>query len=299
MPSSHQIHSLFESKLSRIFDYRCSGERERQEEWPAAHEVILPRYGTYVREDTFGKLVADPNQILFSNKNQPYDISHPIKREDRSTVILLRSATLLDIASRFDPSVVDRPHKPFPCAGITTTSQLQLSQYWLLNLGRRAPSLEPMAIEEFLLALLGEILAQVFTIESDNATRTLPGTKRAHNDLIHRVQLVLEARFHERLLLDEIAAAVYSSPYHLSRVFKHKTGLTIHQYQQRLRLLHAAERMVENPEEVLDRIALDIGFANHSHFTSAFGKIFNLSPSDFRRSVGSRRLRQMSKILKV
>lgn len=299
LPSSHQIHSLFESNLIRIFDYRCSGERERQEEWPAAHEVILPRYGTYVREDTFGKLVADPNQILFSNKNQPYDINHPVKREDRSTVILLKSATLLEIASSFDPSVVERPHKPFPRAGITKTSRLHLAQYWLLNLGRRAPCLEPVAIEEFLLALLGEILAQVFTTGSAGFTRGLPGTERAHNDLVQRVQLVLDARFHERLLLDEIAAAAYSSPYHLSRVFKHKTGITIHQYQQRLRLLHAAERMSEDPEEGLDRIALDLGFANHSHFTTVFAKMFRLSPSDFRRSVSGRRLRQMSKILKV
>lgn len=299
MPASHQVRTLFKSNLLWILDYRCSGQREPQEEWPAAHEIILPRFGTYVRRDAFGQIVADPNQILFSNRNQPYEISHPIKREDRSTVILLRPDALLEIARNFDASVFDRPHAPFPRAGITTGSRLHLSHYWLLRVGRQDSFNEPLAVEEAVLTLLGEILARVFTTEPARSTRKLSGTLRKHLDVVRRVKLVLDERFSEKLLLDEIASAVYSSPYHISRVFKRQTGLTIHLYQQRLRLLHAAERMIENSAENLDRIALDLGFANHSHFTTAFGKTFNLSPSDFRRSVTSRQIRQMSKILKV
>lgn len=299
MPSSHQIRTLFKSNLLRVVDYRCSGQRERQEEWPAEHEIILPRSGTYVRKDALGKVIADPNQILLSNKDQPYDISHPVKGEDRSTVILLGTRTLLEIASEFDRSVGERPDKPFPRTCITTNSRWHLSQFWLLNVRRQAAFPNPMAVEEFVLTLVGEILASVFATNAACSTSRSTDTERAHRDLVHSVKLVLAARFRDRLLLDEIAAAVYCSPYHLSRVFKRKTGLTIHQYQQRLRLLHAAERIVENSEEDFDRIALDLGFASHSHFTTQFGKSFNLSPSDFRRSVNSRQLRRMSKILKV
>jgi AraC family transcriptional regulator len=299
LQNSHQIGTLFSSNLVKVFDYRCSGQRERQEEWPAAHEIILPRSGVYVRNDIFGESVADPNQILFSNKDLPYEITHPVRGEDHSTVILLRTAALLEIASSFDPSVMDRPHKPFQRTAIPAKSRSHLGQYWFLNLDKRVSCPDPMAIEEFLLGIAGQILAQVFRTGSASSARRMPGAQRAHNELVYRVKLVLDERFRERLLLDEIAAAVYSSPYHLSRVFKRRTGLTIHQYQQRLRLLHAAERMTENPEEGLDRIALDLGFASHSHFTTAFGKVFNLSPSEFRRSVSSRRLRKMSKILKV
>ncbi|MEJ2351976.1 MAG: AraC family transcriptional regulator [Anaerolineales bacterium] len=299
MPPSHQVRTLFKSNLLWVLDYRCSGQREPREEWPTAHEIILPRSGSYVRRDAFGKVVADPNQILFSNRNQPYEISHPIKREDRSTVILLRPDTLLEIARNFDASALDRPHAPFPRAGITADSRLHLSHYWLLSMDRQDFFNESLAVEEDLLTLLGEILARVFTTGPARSTRKLPGTLREHLDVVHRVKLVLDERFSEKLLLDEIASAVYSSPYHISRVFKRQTGLTIHLYQQRLRLLHAAERLIENPNENLDRIALDLGFANHSHFTTAFGKAFGLSPSDFRRSVTSRQIRQMSKILKV
>jgi AraC family transcriptional regulator len=296
---SHHVRTLFKSNLFQVLDYRCSGHRERQEEWSTDHEIILPRAGSYVRKDPLGELVADPNQILFSHKDQPYDIRHPLKREDRSTVILLNPPTLLEIASSFEASVADHPSTPFPLPGIPADQRLQLSQYWLLRAASPDPFPEPLAVEEGFLALIAEILARVFSAEPEPPLQKLPATAREHRDLVQRVKLILNAHFNEKLLLDQIASLAYSSPFHLSRVFKRHTGLTIHQYRQRLRLVNAAERMAENPDEGLDRIALDYGFANHSHFTTAFGKTFHLPPSDFRASATSHQLQWMSKILKV
>jgi AraC family transcriptional regulator len=298
LPLSHQTPTLFRSPLMTVVDYRCSGGRQRQEEWPTAHEIILPRYGLYQRRDAFGQTIADPNQILFSNRDQPYDISHPVSGEDRSTVILVEPATLLEIVTSFDDSVADHPDVPFPLASIPTAPRLHLSHYGLLN-NKHSSYDDPIAVEEYLLTLLGEILAMVFAPDQTHPMPTLLGTVREHADLAHTVQLILNAHFREGLLLADIAAQAYSSPFHLSRVFKRQTGLTIHQYRQRLRLLHAAERIAEDPQENFDRLALDLGFANHSHFTTAFGKAFHTPPSDFRRSVTSRRLWGMSKILKV
>lgn len=282
-----------------VVDYRCEGGRQRQEEWPMTHEIILPRYGLYKRKDAFGQTIADPNQILLSNQGQPYDISHPVSGEDRSTVILVESEILLEIATGFDNSVANRPEAPFPLASIPTIPHLHLSQYGLIRVDKESAYDNPLAVEEYLLALLGEILAKVFASEPISSSPRLPGTAREHADLAQTVQLILNAHFRERLLLSDIAAQAYSSPYHLCRVFKDQTGLTIHQYRQRLRLLHAAERIAEDPQENFDQLALDLGFANHSHFTTAFGKTFHISPSDFRRSATSHRLRKMSKILKA
>lgn len=299
MPASHQVHTIFKSDLFVLLDYRCAGGRARQEEWPHAHEIVLPRSGVYVRRDAFGEVVADPNQILFSNRNQPYEISHPVEGEDRSTVILLKTATLLEIAGRYSASVLDRPRRPFPRAGITTLPRLHLSQQWLVSLGGRAANLEPIAVEESVLALIGGIFARLFTEDPHAAAPKTPGAARQRRELVHRARLILAERFQERLSLDRLAAELYSSPYHLCRVFKAETGLTIHQYQQRLRLLHAAEWIAENPRGNFDRLALELGFASHSHFSAAFGKTFNLSPSDFRSSMTGRRLQRMSKILKA
>lgn len=230
MPVSHQVHTIFKSDLIVLLDYRCAGGRARQEEWPQAHEIVLPRSGVYVRRDAFGEVIADPNQILFSNRKQPYEISHPVEGEDRSTVILLKTATLLEIAGRYDASVLDRPRRPFPRAGITTLPRLHLSQQWLLNPGGRAASLEPLAVEESVLTLIGEIFAQVFSEDPHASAPKTPGTARQHRELAHRARLILAERFRQRLSLDRIAAELYSSAYHLCRVFKAETGLTIHQY---------------------------------------------------------------------
>lgn len=296
---THQVRTLFKSNLVRVVDYRCSGGRARQEEWPTAHEIVLPRFGAYLRRDASGETVADPSQVLFSNRDQPYEISHPVQGEDRSTVILLDPAAVLEIAGRFDPAVVERPHRPFPRAAIPADPRLHLVQYWLMSLRSPGPNPEPLAVEESLLAWIGAIFARAFTPEPAGPARTLPGTARQHRELARRVRLILIERFHERLLLDDLAAAVYTSPYHLIRVFKSQTGLTVHQYRQQLRLYHAAERLAGDRRENLDRLALDLGFASHSHLTAAFGKAFNLSPSDFRRSVTGRQLAQMSNFLKA
>jgi AraC-like DNA-binding protein len=117
--------------------------------------------------------------------------------------------------------------------------------------------------------------------------------------LAERVKLLLGSRFREALQLDEIARAVYASPYHLCRTFKRATGLPIHRYLTRLRLHQSLEDLLDQPGAPLARIALDLGFASHNHFTSAFRTEFGLAPSEFRRAVSSRQVRQMRNFLKA
>ena len=88
-----------------------------------------------------------------------------------------------------------------------------------------------------------------------------------------------------RWSLAALARRVASSPFHLSRVFRECMGLPIHRYHRRLRLVHALERMIEGGGGLTD-IALDSGFASHSHLTTAFVGEFGVPPS---RAVGMRR----------
>jgi len=75
----------------------------------------------------------------------------------------------------------------------------------------------------------------------------------------------------------KIAALVGASPYHLCRIFREATGFAIHQYLRQLRIRHGLEYVCETADP-LDRIAVDLGFAHHSHFTSAFRRDFGLTP---------------------
>jgi AraC-like DNA-binding protein len=98
--------------------------------------------------------------------------------------------------------------------------------------------------------------------------------------------------------LATVARAVNSSPFHLSRVFRHEVGMSIHKYLVRLRLALALEWLADDTTG-LSAVALGLGFASHSHFTTVFRRTFDLSPSAFRRTASGNRLRKLRKDLQV
>jgi AraC-like DNA-binding protein len=77
-----------------------------------------------------------------------------------------------------------------------------------------------------------------------------------------------------------IAAACGVSAGYLSRVFRHKTGTTLHNFhtvmaiQRAKSLLRAGEKVVE--------AALDAGFYDQAHLTREFVRTFGLTPGMFR-----------------
>ena len=66
-----------------------------------------------------------------------------------------------------------------------------------------------------------------------------------------------------------------------SRVFPQVAGLSLRAYVARLRARAAAERLTRGVRD-LTRLALDLGYADHSHFTNAFRREWGVPPSVFR-----------------
>src|SRR5205807_5933297 len=121
-------------------------------------------------------------------------------------------------------------------------------------------------------------------------------TVRMHRRWSERVKLLLARQPEAKFSLAEIARKVYCSPFHLSRIFHATVGSSIHQYQLRLRLALALDRLADGSEN-LTELGLALGFSCHSHFSAAFQKALGLSPSSFRRATTPRRIRKLSKIL--
>ena len=86
----------------------------------------------------------------------------------------------------------------------------------------------------------------------------------------------------QRLTLARIARAMDCSVFHLCRSFRRATGLTLHDYRDEVRLRLALERL-EQGERDLTRLALDLGYSSHSHFTAAFHRSFDMPPSTARK----------------
>jgi AraC family transcriptional regulator len=104
---------------------------------------------------------------------------------------------------------------------------------------------------------------------------------------VHEVRELMAVRPGHRWTLTEIGRAVHTSPYHLARQFRAATGETIARHLLGLRLALALDRLQEG-EDDLARLATDLGFASHSHFSERFRHIYGSTPSEVRKILTAR-----------
>lgn len=113
------------------------------------------------------------------------------------------------------------------------------------------------------------------------ARQAQPATGPRPPAWLERAREILDARFHERVGLGELAAAVGVHPVHLSAVFRRKYGVTVGEHVRRLRVGFACRELVAS-DAPLSAVALSAGFANQAHFARTFKKFTGLTPSQYR-----------------
>jgi AraC-like DNA-binding protein len=161
-------------------------------------------------------------------------------------------------------------------------------------------SLDPLWAEVTALQLIADVLEAAFARHGRRVpqVRRRNGTDADHADRAEAAKAYLASRLGERITLDDVARAVYASPFHLARVFQQQTGTPVHRYLTRLRLRASLERLAEGANN-LTALALELGFSSHSHFAGAFRREFGRTPSEVRRNANRRTLHEMSKNLIV
>ncbi len=260
------------------------------------HEMLFPRAGVFVKHSGREQIVADPNHVLFFNHGELYRASHPHHGGDDFTTFFFDSETLTEILSLYEPAASDRRETPFKISQCQVTPQLQL-EHQRLRLQLKNEKSNSLLIEETALDLFHQIVRRGFAQQNAaKPSKRRETTVKARRELIEAVKLLLARELENSVSLQQVARSVYSSPFHLARLFQAETNLTIHQYQIRLRLILALERLAEQPRN-LTHLALELGFSSHSHFTAAFRKTFGISPSAFSQIATVAKVREMRKIL--
>ncbi len=89
----------------------------------------------------------------------------------------------------------------------------------------------------------------------------------------------IENNLKSDITLTELSNNAGYSKYHYSRIFKSLTGLSVIEYVNRRKLIHAAFE-ISNGKKVIDT-ALTYGFDTGAGFYKAFRKEFGCSPTDF------------------
>ena len=144
---------------------------------------------------------------------------------------------------------------------------------------------DALALTEAAIALLRDVAGR-------GEMRDLPGPRPAR--LIDATKAVL-AEETAPLSLDALARCVSANPAYLTDLFKRHEGISLVRYRSQLRLNCALARL---PTSVsLTDLALELGYASHSHFTTAFRREFGVTPSEYRSQ--TQRGRANPKFVKV
>lgn len=130
-----------------------------------------------------------------------------------------------------------------------------------------------LANEEALLGVLRRL------IERHGATRTAPEQGRGSLHAVAIARDYLHAHFAEPVMLQQLSTECRVSPFHLLRIFRDATGLPPHAYLTQLRCDHAREWLLQGVS--LSSVAYRCGFADQSHFTRTFKRIFGVTPGAY------------------
>jgi AraC family transcriptional regulator len=99
-----------------------------------------------------------------------------------------------------------------------------------------------------------------------------------------RVNDFIQSNLAETLSIERIAAMVRLSPSHFARSFKQTTGQTLHQYLISARL-SCARNLIVSTDTPLIEIAQAVGFSSQSHMTALMRRVWQKTPTDYRRAV--------------
>ncbi|MGH6888058.1 MAG: helix-turn-helix domain-containing protein [Rhizomicrobium sp.] len=82
--------------------------------------------------------------------------------------------------------------------------------------------------------------------------------------------------------LSELAHSVGRDPAYVAATFKRVYGMTVGDYVRRLRLWRVWDALDRNCDSKLSELAADCGFADQSHFTRHFRRMFGVTPGSYR-----------------
>lgn len=285
--------TLFRGTLLAIHDVACRPNDHRcgGVECSNTATITFVRRGVFVRHRGRREELADATRILFFRPDDPIRVSHPVAGGDDCTSLrfepdvlseALAAHELLDRQTRqIRPVRTDAPLSP----------RLQADFRRLWRAARDGD--EPLMIEEAAIGLLDEVLREASPGRPELLEDRRDSTQAAHAGAVQRALEAIAARPDKRLSLDELARIAFTSRFHLARVFRRQTGLSIHEHQTRLRLAGVLDRLASSAGD-LTRVALDAGFSSHSHLTREFTRHVGCTPSQFRRRLTSPLLRQTS-----
>jgi AraC family transcriptional regulator len=272
---------VFHSALVRVFDVSCDAPQSGygDEEWCSVPQIIVPRRGVFMLNQRGAPIVADPNTALVLGMADTYQVSHPVDGGDRCTVLVFRPELIEDALGSAETRY----------GTIHAAAQLSIH---ILTYSMANGMIDQLEAEENAIFVLHALASDFKSLPSLSWQRVSEFQKQR----VEEVRALLASQPSEPWHLQSIAQTVYCSPFHLARQFRAITGESIARYLLRLRLALALDRLAQG-ETNLARLAVDLGFAHHSHFSARFRSVFGSTPTTVRNTLTQEHVEKMSKIV--
>lgn len=284
---------LYRGELVAIGAFRAPVDHPRfRNSGPIGRTVfVFPRTSVAIQHEGRPPFVADTRTVTYYNEGQHYTRRRVDPRGDACEWFAVRPDVLRDVLARYDPTTVDRGGRIFPFTHGPSDRRAYTLQRLVVRHVAESEAVDGLLVEEVAVDVLARIAALAYgQTDRRAAVSEADGSGGGSAGLARRLRRYLLERYTASLSLDQIADAVGASVFHLCRVFKREMGTTIHRYRSELRLRRSLEFVAESDD--LTRVALQLGYSSHSHFTAAFRRAFATTPSQFRRKASSRRIRE-------
>lgn len=265
--------SLLITNMVAVWDVICPGAQRQisAEECVTATHLVFPYRGVFVHHAGRAETVAEANQVVFLNEDEPYRISHPLNGGNSSLSIWIEPAALLELAPDDDLLVKGRPVFNRPRVRIDARAQSLMAR---LRHGLNRGVMPALEAETLTLALARRALGERV---SPNRARSVGRQK-----LADRAKLLLSSDLGRRWTLADVAGDMGVSPVYLTQVFQQVEGLPLYRYHLQRRLARALDLLGDRTD--LTGLALDLGFSSYSHFSTAFKRAYYQTPLEFQRA---------------
>jgi AraC-like DNA-binding protein len=275
---------IFESGRLVVGKYCCPADHPL---WSVENRIgpyptiAFPRVAVSIKQADRYPVVATPNHVVLYNAHHPYHRQLLDPRGDECEFVSISGPLLDEIVEAAGHHGRQVRQGPFQVSHAPCPSSVYLRQRAVFEQIRSASGMDPLYAEEQYLLLVEEVMRSALNFRT--AERQPAAVTSRHREQVAAARRFLARYYCEPLRIEDVAVAADSSDFHLCRIFKRHSGLTVHQFLTQLRLRSSLERLLDTDSSILS-IALDLGFTSHSHFTAAFQRSFGLSPAAFRKS---------------
>lgn len=149
----------------------------------------------------------------------------------------------------------------------------------LLHFFTQADFDAPPLSNQLLLVGLLEALTRVSRAETSDRIEA----PEFRDPLVRKVEIYLEDYQGEHFNVGELAASLHMSYGHLCRLYKQRTGMTLIERMNRIRLDKARKLLLNDASMLVKEAAMLAGFPDIYYFSKVFKKYYGLSPAVFRK----------------